>query len=416
MEAVNLYIMDMSDAEGTNGVDRYISELISGLELYPNINICWIQLLQVNCPILVREEDCGHYKKVTIPLPHSADIIIAHNYWMDKYNQIVFHQIEHLLKGKTNCILHLHTLNLIDLALSIKENIPCKILSHLHCIPWKAYYNRNIFKFNQLCRENLHNGYSKNINQFITSEWELNTYKYSDAVICVTKLARGFVKAVLPLEDRLVYFVPNGMKDRVCSHIPQRSNNDPIRFLYVGALSKSKGLHFILEALQRIQERGYEVSLTVAGKNAGFNLVAAKRKFSNLSLNILGLISFHELQNYYRECDIGIIASLQEQASYVAIEMAMFGMPVITTAVDGLDEIFTNKKNALKVNTKFSRAYGLSVDVEMMEQQILSLVNSPKKRMELSINVRKLYENNFTISKLADRTVAIYEQLINRNQ
>ena len=406
METVNLYIMDMSDADNTNGVDRYISELLGGLEQYPKINICWIHLLHDHCPLLVKEEDCGHYRKVTIPLPQSADIIIAHNYWMDKYNQIVFHHIKHLFKDKTNCILHLNTLNLIDLALAIKKHIHCKIISHLHCIPWKGYYNRDILRFNQLHRENLHAGYSGKTEQFITSECEL---------ICVTKLAQGFVKAVSPSKNNRVLYVPNGMKDHLCSRIPSRVSNGEVKFIYVGTLSKSKGLHFILEALQRVQKKGYMVSLTVAGKNAGYDLAAIKKEFSSLSLNILGVVPFHELQSHYRECDIGIIASLQEQTSYVAIEMAMFGMPIITTAVDGLDEMFTDKLNALKVGTKFSKVRGLSVDVEMMEQKILMLANAPDRRKKLSINARKLYENNFTVSKMTDRTVAIYEQLINRN-
>lgn len=45
--------------------------------------------------------------------------------------------------------------------------------------------------------------------------------------------------------------------------------------------------------------------------------------------------------------------SLQEQHSYAAIEMAMFGMPMIITAVDGLDEMFVDEISCLKVNTLF---------------------------------------------------------------
>ncbi len=130
-----------------------------------------------------------------------------------------------------------------------------------------------------------------------------------------------------------------------------------------------------------------------------------------MEVDVKGRIPFDELKELYTACDIGIIASLQEQASYVAIEMAMFGLPIITTAVDGLDEIFTDEVNALKVRTKFSPVFGLSVDVEMMAAQLMRLINDNKLRKTLGKNVRKLYEKKLNLELMINRTVEVYREL-----
>ncbi|WP_286833802.1 glycosyltransferase family 4 protein [Proteiniphilum sp. UBA5280] len=137
-----------------------------------------------------------------------------------------------------------------------------------------------------------------------------------------------------------------------------------------------------------------------------------KQDFSDLEVDVKGRIPFDELKKLYAQCDIGIIASLQEQASYVAIEMAMFGLPIVSTAVDGLDEIFTDEINALKVHTKFSPVFGLSVDVEMMAKQIARLIEDEKLRAVLSQNVRKLYEQELNLDLMIDRTISVYKEVV----
>lgn len=61
-------------------------------------------------------------------------------------------------------------------------------------------------------------------------------------------------------------------------------------------------------------------------------------------------MSLEDLSYPYSICDIGLMVSLQEQHSYATIEMVMFGMPMIITAVDGLDEMFVDEVSSLKVN------------------------------------------------------------------
>lgn len=406
--------MDMANSENTSGVDRYVNTLLKGLESYPSIHIHWIHLQHNKSMLFHYEEHNPFYTKVTIPLPQHFNEIITERFWIRRYNEQVFRLTEHIFKNKRNCILHLHTLNLIDLAVFIREQIPCKIITHLHCIPWKGWYNTNKRKFNELYPQvyldKLSNIDSK---KSITNNCELQSYTDANHVVCVTHCAVDFLKNVMNQSDDNITVIPNGINDFFDDKFTEKvSNNKVFKLLYVGILSESKGLEYILKAIRKVKDQGYNISLTIAGKVTPHLSTKLKVENSDLSLHILGRIPFDELKRQYIECDAGIIASLQEQSSYVAIEMAMFGLPVITTAVDGLDEIFTDNVNALKVETRFSKVTGLSVNVDKMKDKIITLIEDENLRAELSKNVRRLYKKELTLERMIEQTVSVYQKMI----
>lgn len=149
MNEINLYLLDISNEHNTSGVDRYVNTLLTGLEKYPYIHVCRIQLLR-GALLFHREEKKENHTQIIIPMPQQMDEIIGERHWFQKYNEQVFTLIRPFFENKPNRIIHIHTLNLISLAAYIKSQLPCKIITHLHCIPWKDLYNKDKRKFNQL--------------------------------------------------------------------------------------------------------------------------------------------------------------------------------------------------------------------------------------------------------------------------
>jgi glycosyltransferase involved in cell wall biosynthesis len=414
---INLFLMDIKNAQNTNGVDRYLETLLLGLQSRLNIRIHWIQLLNDNQKLFNTEEQFPYYIKYTIPMPQQLNEIIGNHFWMQKYNEHIFKLIYHLFDEKQNCIIHIQTLNLIHLALSIKELIDCKIITHLHCIPWKSLYNINIKKFNQLySKYYLNSSFPTFVeDEFSTNISELQSYNDADHVICLTRCAQEFLSYRMKKYNGYVSIIPNGINDfhnEVRIFKKEKKTTENFRCIYVGVVSESKGLKYILKALKIVTHKGYRVSLDIAGIfPSGLNILL-KDEYPELDLNFLGCIPFEKLKHLYTTCDIGLIASLQEQASLVAIEMAMFGLPIVTTAVDGLDEMFTNGVNALKVNTNFSKVFGLSVDVDMMSNKIINLIENQDLRRQLETNVRKLYETELNLDLMIDRTLEVYKKVL----
>ena len=413
MEKINIYIIEINSKTNTSGVDRYIGNLIEGLSSQPFVRLYRIQLTQTSSIFSYRELVHSDYTEITIPTPQDLSEIVKEKYWNHKYNLQVFSLIRHLFTKQAKNIIHLHTLNLIDLALYIKEQFNCKIITHLHCIPWKSYYNTDKKKFNFLYYQcEVLNEKANPIDQLITHYNEYLSYSLPDKIICVTHNAKKFLRETLQIPAKIVV-IPNGIKDhRENSFIREnKKRTDLFKILFVGNATESKGILFILEALRRVRSKGYNVDFTIAGSCDPSMKQIIKQEYRELSVHILGVIPFEELMEYYKKSDIGVIASLQEQCSYAALEMAMFGLPVVTTAIDGLDEIFQDQVNALKVNTAFSRVLGLRVDTQMFSEKIIALIENEVLRKQIGENARSLYEKKYSLERMIGETTEVYKKL-----
>ncbi|MDL2223481.1 glycosyltransferase family 4 protein [Bacteroidales bacterium OttesenSCG-928-M11] len=415
MKPINLYILNIGNATATSGVDRYLNVLLNELKNYSSdIHIYKIELIRDRSLIFHEQIEKEGYIEINIPFPINHDEIIGERYWMRKYNEYVYELIKNIFDKDKLAIIHLHTLNLIDLALYIKSQTPSKIITHLHCIPWKNLFNINRKVFNDLYFDSyLSNSKVKNKDLYITNNCELDSYLCCDRVICVTDCAKTFLKRTISISEKKITVISNGIYN---TYIKQERKEEKkkdrvFNCLYVGVLSKSKGIHFILEALRKVSVKGYQVNINVAGAYSIKTKNDIEINYPDVSINMLGRIPFETLKEYYYSSDMGLIASLQEQCSYVAIEMAMFGLPIITTAIDGLDDMFTDGMNALKVNTLFSKVFGLRVDTDMYAEKIISLIENETLRIELGNNARKLYKEKFTSEQMVRETIKVYKEL-----
>lgn len=406
---MNIYLLDITNAGSTNGVDRYIACLLEELTKTISFNrIYRISFLAGSRKIVRRVKEKEGYTSVQIPLPEKFSTVIGEVYWSNKFNQVLYSRIKSYFKTDELSIVHIHTLNLIDFALEIKKHLPVKIITHLHCIPWKNLYNSDQSQFNRL-----YNQYYLNRNvseKFYTGHSEEAAYKLCDKVITCAKCGTLFVRHISNIPEGKIIEVSNGITD-LCPEYTEsnRPLNTPARLLFVGAVIASKGIFFVLEALRKVIAAGYPVELYIAGNGPDINFDRICREYSDIPVNLLGSIPFEQLQAYYRSCDIGIIGSLQEQNSYVAIEMCMFGMPIVTTAIDGLDEMFTHQVDALKVPVSFDRLSGLKVDTGRMQAEIVELLTSAEKREKLSKGARRLYKRRFTSTGMTRQIIQIYQ-------
>lgn len=138
-------------------------------------------------------------------------------------------------------------------------------------------------------------------------------------------------------------------------------------------------------------------------------------KYKELDVDFLGNISYKKLSILYSSCSLGIVPSLHEQCSYVAIEMSMFGMPMIVSDVDALSEMFEDEVNALKIPLVFDEDFGLELDEEKLTDAIIRLIDDKVLRQKLSENAIKNYREKFTLDNMIENTINVYEQLIQQD-
>lgn len=414
LSEATLVLLDVTQRQSVSGVDRYLEMLT--LALKARVSIVWISLVYQS-PSLGAQITLGErMTHIFVPFPEDLRVVVDTPCWMEKYNVEVMKLVQPHLDYSRSAIIHLHTLNLIGLALLLKGELPnSKIITHLHCIPWKGYINNNISQFSRL----YHSYYleqAQAVDPFMTHRPEIDAYSKADHIICLTECAREFVSRMHPSSVDRINIVPNGLSDWAQGFARAYGEREQLRLIFVGTLSKGKGLDYILEAMRIAQESGARLAIDVAGTcNDGLRK-EIHRRYPKLSISLHGSVERDELITLYRRADIGVIASLQEQCSYVAIEMCMMGLPIITTAVDGLDEMFEDEVNSLKVPVFYSRTRGLSVNTDYYAKCIARLATDSTLRERLGTSARKLYLERYTADIMEERTVGIYNKILGDNE
>jgi len=140
-----------------------------------------------------------------------------------------------------------------------------------------------------------------------------------------------------------------------------------VKLLFVGALTERKGISFLLQALNSLNNN--KVVLHIVGDGI-------EKENLNKMTDELGLakqVQFHgfiangpALFDLYKKCDIFVLPSFSEGLPRVLYEAAGNGCPIITTPVNSIPYIFENNHDCLFIKP------GDSNDIAMVINHMLT--------------------------------------------
>jgi glycosyltransferase involved in cell wall biosynthesis len=127
----------------------------------------------------------------------------------------------------------------------------------------------------------------------------------------------------------------------------------PYRVLFVGRLSPEKGVKYLLQAVSLLISQGDVVDLRIVGTGA----LEGKLQREANDLAIADLVHFQgfvphgeELRRMYRESDVFVLPSLEDQQPKVLLEAMSQSVPVIATNVGGIPSMIQNGENGLLIS------------------------------------------------------------------
>lgn len=402
----NIVILNFDDGNPT-GVVRYIQMLQVGMNSKHEMRL---HLISLNCTLSFFDIKVIDNRIVAhIPFFIDSDLLKNNLYLKNRYFEEIAKLLFSYFQEMDNLLWHVQDLFLIDLAKCLSRDLGGAIITHLHVIPWKLNLERHESFFNNLYKQHLAGNYKSLCN----NKLEICAYDLSSHIICVSISAKEHLISAYNINSSKISVIYNGLSKRsVLNGFNIRQSNS---LLFVGRLIKEKGLFFLLNALKKINKSDNYCTLNLVGHCPASTINRIQTEYKNIPINILGKISFDELQKLYSTCTIGIIPSLHEQCSYVAIEMSMFGMPMIVSDVDALSEMFEDEVNALKIPLIFDDDFGLELDEEKLASAIIRLIDDGALRQKLSINAMKNYQEKFTLERMIENTINVYEQFIEQN-
>jgi glycosyltransferase involved in cell wall biosynthesis len=177
----------------------------------------------------------------------------------------------------------------------------------------------------------------------------------------------------------------------------------PIRFLYLGQLTRHKGVQVLLDAVSSL--RGGSFILDIAGRGPLEDLVRDAAR-SDSRIRFHGFVLGGEKRSLLKACDILVFPSLWvENAPVTIVEAFSNGLAVVATDLGASPEFVRHDVNGLL----FPRE-----DVGALASSLQSLVESPDLVSRLREGAAETARDLPSIDTMAGAYLQIYQSILQR--
>ncbi|HLP44159.1 MAG TPA: glycosyltransferase family 4 protein [Candidatus Nanoarchaeia archaeon] len=167
----------------------------------------------------------------------------------------------------------------------------------------------------------------------------------------------------------------------------------------IAELHRNKGLDNLITAYSGIAESNPDTALLIIGE--GEERAQLTDLISKLNLtkkvHLLGFVK--DAPTFLKAFDVFVLPSRTEAFPYVPLEAGLAQLPVIASKVGGIPEVITDRKNGLLVN---------SGDIYSLTSSMRELLEDSAEAAIFGHNLRKTVEENFSIERMVENTLAVY--------
>lgn len=183
------------------------------------------------------------------------------------------------------------------------------------------------------------------------------------------------------------------------STIPRPQNKKVI--LFSGRLVYLKGIHHLIDALGLLKQKRSDWVCWLLGEGELEGALRAQCKQLGIEHDVQFLGVRNNVIDYLQQSDLFVLPSLQDTQPHSVMEAQVSGVPVIVSNASGLPEMVENGKTGLITSAG---------DHEQLYKQINYLLDNDSIRQQLGIHAKKWAEQHWSLTKLANNTIALYEE------
>ncbi|GAO41951.1 glycosyltransferase [Flavihumibacter petaseus] len=413
----NIVLFCSDQMQGFFGLGAHTDELLAIFGRQEDIEVTIIVTECRKYPEVKRfDNDRLHY--VHIPCPGNGLFLSAS---VDNITTVlgkrILQVIYPILATKENLVFLFNSISELSLVKQVKDFFKCTVVYVHHGWSWKDCIKVEDSVFAQEWKD-------RNVSfcpeAFFKTEYQLAMVEAADGVVTVTNCAKEFFKGVLGVDEEKLNIVYNGIAE------PEFVKYDKIAIrkefgigerekivLFSGRVVANKGVFFLVEAFRSLLKDWPDSRLVLIGMGSlGEVLRSAEPVWSRIVLT--DKISRELLQKWYAIADVGVLPSLMEQCSFSAIEMRFWSIPLVVSAVDGLQEMFDDGIDCLMIpvshDDKGERTLK-PVEITVRIDRLLKDSNLSKRLTDTGITrARSL----FTSQLMGDSYLQLIDRLIEK--
>jgi glycosyltransferase involved in cell wall biosynthesis len=185
--------------------------------------------------------------------------------------------------------------------------------------------------------------------------------------------------------------------------------------LYFGSLIRKKGLLELPFIFNELINLNPKVKLILVGKDVPdiisgcpstwkmMQLLFSEKALSNVSY--LGSVPYQDIQKYISESSVCVFPSFAEALPVSWIEAMAMQKAVVASNIGWATDVIDDEVNGFLVNPKSHAEYASKINI---------LLSNASLRQEFGISARQRVIQKFSISVVAQQSLAFYKQLSNR--
>jgi len=232
-------------------------------------------------------------------------------------------------------------------------------------------------------------------------------FDYALQVILVSNKLKYLAEEFFDCREKLIV-IPNGVDlKKVAKHkFEDLSNCENIAtLLSVSNLVHPKGIDLNLLAVQRLRSKYPWLHYLVVGGGPLENKLRQMAASLGLDdcIEFLGRQPHDRVMQYMADCDIFTLPSWDEAFGVVYIEAMAHGKPVIGCQGEGIEDFVEHGKTGMLVQPR---------DVDSLVEALDFLLSHPEEAKAMGERGRKLVLENYTWEKNAEKTIAVYEDVL----
>lgn len=231
---------------------------------------------------------------------------------------------------------------------------------------------------------------------------------FVDRLTCVTNNFKEEVKESVNIPIDVVY---NPIESSYFENKQVFLKERRFKIVTCGLLTKRKGIHHILNVLDKLKKSGYEVELCIIGPSSSLDYVNTLQETiteCNLadSVVFVGHKKTSEIVEIYSKSDLGLFLSEEETFGLAPLEMLATGLHVISSTC-GIMKDFVNQEQKVK-NLILVQYDNYSLITKIITDIIKSnrIIDTEENSIEI--------ESFFAVENIVSQYEAIYEVMLNK--
>lgn len=331
--------------------------------------------------------------------------ILSQGLWtiLDIYNYYSYAKLIKILKRENPDIVHLHTP--LDITLSVFDavkrlNLPLIFTAHDYLLLCRRVIL--LHKSGEVCTDKNVNkfcGFYRSLTKKIVDN-KADVVIFPSEFICQMFRRHGFFektkKVILPHPVRL-----NNAGLRTDNAVINKPN---LNILYVGSLTRHKGIQILIEAVRRIKKDNLRLAIVGSGR---YKDKLEDMANSDKRIAFYGKISNDDIEVWYNKADVLVVPSVwNEVFGIVILEAFRAGVPVIASSIGGIPEVVKDNYNGFLFEPG---------DVDQLKQVLESIIENPEVLARLGNNAKN-YAKQYEMSGYIKKLVLNYEEAIRLNR